>query len=234
MKYACVIPYAYKPYYDEFVKTCKLENVLAIDNTNLTKNIGIMKSHNMGIDYMCKIGAEWLIVMSAAIRFGEPGGLDFVEQLRQHPEMDVAQGAQIGSKQDGNRVFGWHFMAFNKRILDLVGGWDENFTPYSLDDIDLSLRIRKAKPNVIWEGLECDITDTTMSHSITKAGVKASYPPRHEYFKRKWGREGGDYQNEGYAYPFNNPALDLNYCPTPDDPLSIWQNEYKNGYNFND
>lgn len=239
MRYACVIPYAYKPYYNEFVKTCKLENVLAINNTDLTKNLGIMKSHNMGIDFMRKIGADWLIVMSAGIRFGKAGGLDFAEQLGNHPNALLIHGSGMwvenGTGIEKRQALGWHLTAFRKEVFDVVGGWDENFTPYSLDDTDLTLRMLKGfgdKYKI--EVVDCDMRHASTSHSISKAGVKASYPPRHEYFKRKWGREGGEWQSEGYAFPFNNPALPLSYCPTPDDPLSIWQNEYKNGYNFND
>ena len=77
--YVCVLPYAYKPYYDEFIKTCKIprENILFIDNT--TDNIGIMKSHNKGVEFIREKGADWLIVMSACLRFGEAGGMDFIK-----------------------------------------------------------------------------------------------------------------------------------------------------------
>jgi len=247
MKYVCVVPYAYQPYFDEFIKTVKIpkELMLCIDNTDLATNRGSMKSHNMGVDFMREKKADWLIVMSAAIRFGEKGGLDLEQILDEHPDYHVIHGASanvVGGEQsnpDGgggiNKVFGWHLVAFNKTVFDTIGYWDENFTPYSLDDIDMSLRIRKAfKEKTKWDTYPCDVTDTTMSHSINKAGVKASYPPRNEYFKRKWGRDGGEWQNDGYEHPFNDPTKSLAYWPFPDDPLSIFQVEYKNGYNFND
>lgn len=244
MNYLVVLPYAYKPYFDECMATVKFpdENMLLIDNT--INNMGIMAAHNLGIYRMRVIGADWLIILSAAVRFGEAGGLDFIEVLKNHPDHHVIHAASSnvkgGKQQSGesgghNEVFGWHLTAFHKSVFDSIGTWDENFTPYGLDDIDMSLRIRKGIPNVKWETYPCDVHDTTMSHSINLANVKSSYPPRHSYFMRKWGRDGGDWQNDGYPHPFNNPELPLDYWPKPEDKLSIYENEYKTGgYNFND
>lgn len=242
MKYAVVVPYAYQLYFDEFIKTVKIpeDNLLTIDNT-LTGdgNLGIMRSHNMGIRFMRDTGADWLIVMSAGIRFGEPGGLDFIEALDKHPSALLLHGSGMwfdpGKQQEVRQVLGWHLTAFRAEIFEKIGGWDKNFTPYGLDDTDLTLRMQKG----FGERYKIEITDVDMrhvstSHSISLANVKAAYAPRNEYFKRKWGREGGDWQNDGYPTPFNDPSKPLSYCPEPDDPLSIWQVEYKNGYDFND
>ena len=80
MKYVVVVPYTVQSIMNEFMATCKLENVLQIDNT--TNNIGCMASHNLGVDKMYETESDWLVVISAAIRFGEPGGLDFIEKLK--------------------------------------------------------------------------------------------------------------------------------------------------------
>jgi hypothetical protein len=226
MKYVVVVPYAYQPYFDEFIKTVKIprENMLLIDNTDPEKNIGIMAAHNRGIDFMKERGADWLIVMSAAIRFGEEGGLDFLKVLEEHPGYHVIHGASAnvkGGKQanpDGgggnNKVFGWHLAAFNRTVFEAIGRWDENFTPYGFDDIDLSLRIRKHfKEQTKWDTYPCDVTDTTMSHSIQLAGVKAPSAPRMFYFMEKWGRHPGAWQWDGWDHPFNNPEHSLAYWP---------------------
>lgn len=248
MSYVVVVPYAWRPYFDEFIKTVRIprENMLLIDNTDIKKNVGIMKAHNMGVEFMRSRGADWLIIMSAAIRFGEEGGLDFIDILNQHPGYHVLHGASAnvrGGKQQSdepggggvNKVFGWHLTAFNKTVFDTVGIWDENFGPYGLDDIDMSLRIRKGfKETTKWDTYPCDVTDTTMSHSISLAGVKSSYPPRNEYFKRKWGRDGAEWQNWGYDVPFNDHTKDLSYWPQPEDPRSIHSVEFKQGWHFND
>lgn len=215
MKYVCVVPYAYAPYFQEFIKTCKIprENMLLINDTNPPGAIGIMKAHNMGIDFMKEKGADWLIVMSAAIRFGEQGGLDFLKILEQHPDHHVIHGASADAVESGNKVFGWHLVAFHRSVFETIGRWDENFSPYGFDDIDLSLRIRKGMPDVKWEGYPCDVTDTTMSHSINLAGVEAPSGPRILYFVEKWGRHPGAYQLGSYDTPFNDPEKSLAYWP---------------------
>lgn len=241
MKYVVVIPYAYQPYFDEFKATLKLpsENCLFIDDTNPVGGIGIMKAHNAGVEFMKEKGADWLIVMSAGIRFGEAGGLDFIDQLDKHPEALLIHGSGMwienGTGIEKRQALGWHLTAFRKEIFETIGNWDENFTPYSLDDTDLTLRMLKGFGNKYKiEVVDCDMRHTSTSHSISLAGVKASYAPRNEYFKRKWGREGGDWQNSGYDTPFNLSDKPLSYCPEAEDPLSIWQNEYKHGYSYYD
>lgn len=229
MKYTVVLPYAYQPYFEDCMKTVKFpkENMLLVDNT--VKNLGIMRSHNMGVEKMRKDGSDWLIILSAAIRFGKPGGLDFIEVLENNPDYYVVHGAtpnvRGGKQQEGgggpNGVFGWHLTAFNKEVFDNIGVWDENFTPYGLDDIDLSLRIQKHyKWKRGWDTFPIDVSDTTMAHSINLGNVKTSYPPKQAYFMKKWGRGGGDSTRLGYEHPFDNPEYGLDYWPKAGDPLA--------------
>lgn len=228
MKYAVVVPYTYRPYFDEFIATCKFprENMLIIDNSDAEKNIGCMASHNKGIDFMRERGADWLIVISPAIRFGFQGGLDFLNILANHPDYHVIHGASEnveGGKQADpaggghNKVFGWHLVAFNKTVFDAIGRWDENFTPYGFDDIDLTLRIRKHfKETTKWDTYPCDVTDTRMSHSlhfVPEVVGEAASAPRIAYFVEKWGRHPGAWQWDGWEHPFNNPEHGLYYWP---------------------
>jgi len=225
MKYVCVLPYAYKPYYDEFVKTCKLENVIAIDNT--VNNIGIMKSHNMGVKAMREAGADYLITLSACLRFGESGGLDFIEQLeKEKPFMAHASGLWDGNGGIEPIALGWHFTAFSKAIFEKVGGWDTNFSNYGFDDVDLTIRIQKHFGKDY--GLKvypADFRHESTSHSISLADVKSPSTPRIMYFKRKWNKHPGEWQEEGYSTPFNLD-VPLSYYPEPTDPLSIQNNEF--------
>lgn len=225
MKWVGVLPWTYRPYYEACVGTMHPDfrkHVLEIDNEG-DKNIGIMKAHNMGIDFMKEQGADWLIVMSAAIRFGKKGGLDFAQILLDHPDYYVIHAATpnvIGGKQQTkpnggkNGVFGWHLTAFNKDVLENIGRWDENFTPYGYDDIDLSIRIQKhykGKPG--WDTFPCDVHDTTMGHSINLGGVTSDDQWKIDYFKRKWGRYHGEWQVPTYDHPFDNPENSLAYWP---------------------
>lgn len=232
MKYVAVIPYTYRPYFDEFMATCKLprENLLIIDNSTPEKNIGVMASHNKGIDFMRKMNAEWLIVISPAIRFGDSGGHDFIEILNQHPDYHVIHGASenvVGGKQQEpgggghNKVFGWHLVAFNRTVFDAIGRWDQNFTPYGFDDIDMTLRIRKYfGADTKWDTYPCDVTDTRMSHSlyyVPDVVGEAASAPRIAYFVEKWGRHPGAWQWDGWEHPFNDPSNSLKFWPPAKD-----------------
>lgn len=218
MKYVVVVPYAYQPYFDDLMATLKIprENMLLVDDTTPVGGIGIMKAHNMGADFMKKRGANWLIVMSAGIRFGEKGGLDFIELLEQHPEDLVINGAGEATIDGQKQVLamGYHLTAFKREVFDGIGRWDENFSPYGFDDIDLMLRMKK------YFGSEykvstypVDMRHESSSHSIQIAGVQAPSQPRIAYFVEKWGRHPGAWQWDGWAYPFNNPENNLAFWP---------------------
>jgi len=206
MKYVMCLPFIVKEFRDEFMKNCKLD-VLEIDNTE--NNIGVMASHNLGIKKLYEDDADWLIVASAAVRFGERGGLDIIEHLSK-------TDAQI---VEGKPLFGWHLMAFRKNVIDAVGEWDENFTPYGYDDLDYAIRINKAMPDVKWEKVNFDVSDTIMGHSINLGGVRSKDRILHQYFYNKWGYYpgGGHKANEYYATPFNIPTMDIKYCPKEND-----------------
>lgn len=204
MKYVVVLPYRVQRFRDACMETCKFENVLEIDNTG--RNLGIMASHNLGIDKMYEEDADWLIIMSAAVRFGEKGGLDFIEALKT-THCKVLEAAP---------VYGWHLIAFHKSVIDKVGGWDTNFTPYGYDDLDYSLRIRKAfanDPDFKWEKVVIDIKDTIMGHSIRLGDVPVNDAVLMDYYNRKWGKYPGTGEDASNTYPtpFNDPNLDLKF-----------------------
>lgn len=203
MKYTVVLPYVHEPYRTECLKNCKLSNLFLIDNTSV--NRGIMKSHNMGIDKMMQDGSDWLIILSAAVRFGEKGGLDFIEQLEKTSDL-VLEAAG---------VFGWHFIAFHRDVILNVGRWDENFTPYGYDDLDYSWRIQLAfnmqQGIQLWSKAIVDVKDTTMAHSIHLGKIVTQPEPvLREYWLRKW---GSDAPIPTYRVPFNNEAFPVHYWP---------------------
>lgn len=216
MKYVVVVPYAYQPYFDEFKATLKIpeENCLFVDDTSPAGGIGIMKAHNMGIDFMRERGADWLIVMSAGIRFGEKGGLDFIELLDQYKDLHVINGAGLNRENNSIMAMGYHLTAFKADVFSGIGRWDENFTPYGFDDIDLMLRMKKYFGNQLkGDTFPVDMEHISRSHSIQLAGVEAPSDPRIAYFVEKWGRHPGAWQWDGWTYPFNNPEHSLAYWP---------------------
>src|SRR5678816_1283516 len=81
MKYQIDMPFIHRPYMEECMNTIKLprENMLLVDNT--TTNIGVAASWNRGIERMRERNCDWLILLSAAIRFGSSGMEDFIEAV---------------------------------------------------------------------------------------------------------------------------------------------------------
>lgn len=219
MKYVVCVPYAYQLYFDEFKATLKIpdENCLFIDDTDPDNRIGIMKAHNMGIDFMRERGADWLIVMSAGIRFGKKGGLDFIELLKLHNDLHVINGAgRVTFEGEAEQVIamGYHLTAFKAEIFTGIGRFDENFTPYGFDDIDLMLRMKKHFGNALKvDTFIVNMWHVSRSHSIELGGVKSPSEPRIQYFTEKWGRHPGAWQWDGWEYPFNDPKNSVAFWP---------------------
>ena len=217
MKYVAVVPYAYQPYFDEFYPTLHhdiVENTLVVNDSEPAGAIGIMKAHNMGIDFMRERGADWLVVMSAGIRFGPAGGLDFIELLKDHNDLHVINGAGKNLETGEVMAMGYHLTAFKREVFDGIGRWDENFTPYGFDDIDLMLRMKKYFNGALRsDTFPVDMEHVSRSHSISLAGVVAPSGPRIQYFTEKWGRHPGAWQWDGWANPFNDPNNSVKYWP---------------------
>lgn len=217
MKYVVVIPYAYKPYYDEFLNTLDdriLANTLVVDDSNPPGEIGIMNAHNRGIDFMLERGADWLIVMSAGIRFGEKGGMDFIELLENHNDLHVINGAGKNRENGQVMAMGYHLTAFKREVFDTIGRWDENFSPYGFDDIDLMLRMKKGFGGALRaDTFPVDMEHVSRSHSIEFGGVDSPSAPRIAYFVEKWGRHPGAYQWDGWLHPFNDEKNTIKYWP---------------------
>lgn len=207
MRYTVVMPYCYPPYKEACERTWRFDpdSVLMVDNTIM--NRGIMRAHNMGIDKMVRDDTDWLIVLSAAIRFGKPGGLDFIKQLDKHADYHVIEAAG---------VFGWHLIAFARHTIETIGRWDENFTPYGYDDIDYSLRFQRAfgidgRMSELWIKVPVDVQDAGMAHGLNLANVKSDPNPKIFYFNQKWGRHPDHSWVLAYQHPWNDPSIPLTY-----------------------
>src|ERR1039458_2644476 len=125
MKYVIVLPYAYGPYAIDCFETFDVkltENCVAVDNTGAGghENFGVAGSWNIGIDRLREIDGDWLIVMSAAIRFGEAGGLDMIQQIESHPLAKIIHFGTIDVEEQGfyrgkgpgyPQNLGWHLTA---------------------------------------------------------------------------------------------------------------------------
>lgn len=206
MKVVICMPFIYRPYARECIDTMHKDfsaQLMAVDNTEY--NNGIMRSHNLGIDEMNRVGAEWLVVMSAAVRFGKySGGMDFLSELEEHSGNKVIEAAGVN---------GWHLIAFRKEVIDAVGRWDENFTPYGYDDLDYSYRIQKAFPDdpQLWTKVNVNVSDMGMAHGIKLAGVESDNERLRTYYRSKWGILPEEDHQNAFDLPFNDATHSLRY-----------------------
>ena len=218
MKYTAVCPYIWQPFKDEFEKTCKLD-VLYINNTGKT-NTGCSGGWNKGVERMRQDNSDWLILCSAAIRFGENGGLDFIEQLDDQFINISATDKNMWEREKQVGIFGWHLIAFSKECIEKVGKWDDNFWPYGWDDIDYSIRMQKAFPDPEYsrrtKKVPVDVTDTIMAHSIHLAGVNPNNQELMTYLTQKWNYQIGCENpiETMYDHPFNDKNKSSKWWPT--------------------
>lgn len=197
MKYTVVVPYMRREYAEEtFNSMCPDLRRGLVPVNNCEINRGIMWAHNVGANRMREAGSDWLIVMSSAVSFGTKMGCDFLDALDANADHDVVEGAV---------VFGWHLIAFSRALLDDVGYWDENFTPYGFDDIDMMIRIQNAREgNPRWTKAVVDVRDRGMGHSVKECGVVADANAQIAYFTGKWGRHPGHSDIKAWSSPFNS------------------------------
>lgn len=213
MSYVIVVPYVHKPSKDRMMATLasELASEVHLINNSGTPNLGAAGSRNLGARLVLQQGADWHIEVSPATRFGPTGGVDFLNQLEQHPDAWVVQcSAPVN----------WHVIAWHRRLYEAVGLWDENFWPIYGEDGDMSRRIHLAtaeQPGT-WACVDIDAWMIGYGHSVRLGGVKPDHEMLWRYYRAKW---GGSHGAEHYTLPFNNPRNGLDYWPQADEPLSI-------------
>jgi len=204
--YVCILPSIHEPWTEACLETCKIR-VRVIDNTQ--HNIGSVKSWNLGIDQMIQENAQWLVVLSAAIRFGPAGGLDFIQALDLPGRLVV----------EASPVFGWHLIAFHRDLIATVGRFDENFFPYGYDDIDYSYRIQQGYDFEMnkdqwpfwWAKVPIQVEDAGMAHSLKLTNrVVGDMAAPLAYYTQKWGGPKGE---ERWRRPFGDPSNSIRYWP---------------------
>jgi len=203
-KFLVVLPYVVQDWADACLETCRFGEegrLMTVDNTAVNK--GIMRSHNLALDE--RQDDEWLIIMSAALRFGPAGGLDFIKHLTTYSDHGVISASG---------TFGWHLVAFRPDVVAQMGRWDENFTPYGYDDLDLSIRIHKLMPDLLWGGDPLDVQDMGMAHSIKIGNIVTQRSSKLiSYWYQKWGAAPGSEFHQYMARPFGSRTWPVNYWP---------------------
>lgn len=180
------------------------ERTLVLDNSHA--NRGVAASWNLGMDRAFSWGADWLVLCSESVRFGEAGGTDFEAELMADPSQPWI-----------DTHLGWHLVAFRTSTLRRVGRFDENFYPAYMEDSDYLIRLhlagypspRENGQDHRWIiGLDC--WDLGTEHSIRAGLVQVDFTPLIDYWTRKW---GGQPPRAAYDRPFGDGAHDWTYWP---------------------
>lgn len=192
MTFQIVLPSIYQPYTDACLATMHDDlkaNTLVWDNTR--NNIGVSAAWNKGIERMKERNADWIIFLSASMRFNQ-GGLDLIEQLKT-TELMVAEA-------EGHQ---FHLMSIRREVIEKVGTFDENFTPAYYEDTDYGQRIRNSYDHTFkWAKIKVDCYCVGNAHGVNLAGVRMDIQKNIDYYIRKWGGMPGQ---QTYFHPFNNP-----------------------------
>ena len=218
--YVAVLPSIHQPWTDECLASCQFDPILVVDNT--VRNWGVAASWNQGIEQMYRDGADWLIIVSAGVRFGESGGLDLVAEMEDHPRALAVEAGPCRWDNEGFAVegFGWHLIALHRRLFDAVGRFDENYFPAYYEDVDFGRRVQlwlRDHPNesdwlggAWWPKVTVAGSLAGTAHGVSLGGAKVEPLRLEAYYVRKWGGLSGF---ETYDHPFNNLANDLTYWP---------------------
>lgn len=199
-----VLPSIVPTWTEDCLRTWKGPTPMIVNNT--TKNLGVAASWNIGVEMLLSRRLDYLILLSAAVRFGQPGGCDFLAALEERPRWGL-EGGELG----------WHCVAFSRELFALVGRFDENFFAY-WEDTDFSYRVQLAtdtRGGGAWVKTPIRASLAGVAHGVIYGGAKVDMAAMEGYFTRKWGGPSGC---ESFDHPFGRPNRPLSWWPTGNDP----------------
>lgn len=172
-------------------------------------NLGVARSWNIGMDLACAHNADWLVVLSEAVRFGRLGGVDLLDALLQAPpEYPILHVNN----------FAWHLQAIRYSTWEVVGAFDPVFWPAYFEDTDYLYRMGLAGlPSPRENGGQfahayIDATDLGAGHSISQRLVQLSLTDAERRYVNKWGGKQGE---ERWRHPYNDPQLTWRHIGGP-------------------
>lgn len=181
-------------------------------------NLGVARSWNRGVARMYELDADYVVLVSASMRFGPILHTTFVRQ------METFWGTNV-IECEGHS---WHLIAIHRRVFDAVGRFDENFYPAYEESIDFGYRMRLVgMEGTSWR----NVWVNAMSAGAAWHTKVVSCPngPLRAYYERKWGGPKGA---EKFTLPFGGAYDDdvpLGFFPERSIPeladdygLEVW------------
>lgn len=158
-------------------------------------NLGTSRSWNIGAREVLERNLDYLVIMSASMRFGPAMHTKWTWQMKTFWESPLIES-------EGHS---FHLIAIHRRVFDMVGFFDENFYPGYFEAVDYDRRFRlcgiggwpRAWVNALSQGT-----------GLTLPLINCPAAPLLAYYKEKW---GGDKGEEIFNVPFG------------DKPMNFWE-----------
>ncbi len=173
--------------------------VMPVDNS--VENRGVSWAWNLATRRVIAGEADWLILCSTTMRFGEGGGVGLLDAMEE-PQHHIVGGIDTG----------WHYIGLRGKELAMVGEFDEGFFAY-YGDSDTIYRYELAGLGRLWETghqhVPFPFTTLGDAHSIHLGHLPDSTAIYHKdraMFTAKWGSDQPGY--ETFTTPFNREGVD--------------------------
>jgi len=164
-------------------------------------NLGVARAWNLGVQEVLDKKLDYLVLMSASMYFGPILHCTFLTQMQTFWGSNVIEATGHG----------WHLIAFNRRVFETIGMFDENFYPAYFEDVDFGRRIYLSQMNGKWENVWINAISQGNALHVRSEMVSAPATPLLKYYEEKW---GGGKENEKFMTPFNTG--DMTYWPKND------------------
>lgn len=178
------------------------------------KNRGLSKSWNDGLRLSEGYGDEFTLIINDDLSFRENGFSQFIEYIRTLPYgygIATVMGQESENSPASGQVIPQELACcvIGKAALDVIGYFDQNFTPAYFEDTDYMTRIRRAGLSIEIDQrilVDHDRSKTLRTDSTAKKIVQNAFGLNEAYYRAKWGGGGGGPE---FQTPFNNPDLSL-------------------------
>ena len=197
----------------------KVEALMAMRDGNIftyRENRGLSRSWNEGLHLAKEAGCDAAILLNDDLFFYEGGyaafvhTIDVLKSVSRNISYVTPLGLETGNSAHAGQVLPQQFAccAIMPETLELIGYFDETFTPAYYEDVDYDRRTRLAGMTVhVHQAVIVEHERSSTHRNMTfeaKQEADTAFLSNRGYFGKKW---GGD--NPSYLTPFNNPQFDL-------------------------
>jgi len=193
------------------------------------KNRGLSKSWNDALQFSNENNDEFMLIVNDDLFFRKGGFDEFIEFVRRQNDnfgLATVMGQESERSPTGTVAIPQEFACgvLSRKALQLVGFFDQNFSPAYWEDTDYLYRLHLAGlPTVVDDRIlvEHDRSKTIRTSPELAKIVAEAFDRNQEYFHRKWGgfTDPNKHPPVRFTCPFNNEFYSyfISY-ETADDP----------------